>query len=528
MSEYEESGKINVEADDSEKTSTVDRTCKDETKIKDRDVAVDSGKSVKSLSSYADSSSHKLKESAVDERRFKATVDPAGKKEVQRGSATINASTMKDNQDARFKHLERSSKAEEDVKSIIGSELNDSSPMSEYEEYEEGSLVILADEQDKIFDVGSTDDSDIESSFSKPAVIRWRKVSDYVPPEEKVTAMDPEKPDRTPEPAVANIPSAVKQDGNGESIENIAAGRVSWLERLRGMWRGGRGRGRRGRGGRVIPGQVRTESESSAKERGYESEKSECEGSPRGRGKVVEDTREGTRRNNAAVKMQAVVRGWLQLRRYQKMKKLAIGLQAQIRAWRARREFGEMKREKAAIMIQTRVRGWLQRRRYQKAIRRIIVSQAAVRRYFAKKELKKLKIEAKSVSHQKELNKGLENKIIGLQQRLTEAKEENKALKTKVEKGAGLGEELAKLQKTEEESKSKSSRIKELEEELRSVKADLEHERDEKVDLVTEKVRSEEEWANIQAAHKVELANLKEELENSVKAAESNSQINRK
>ena len=236
----------------------------------------------------------------------------------------------------------------------------------------------------------------------------------------------------------------------------------------------------------------------------------------------------GIRRNNAAVKMQAVVRGWLQLRKYQKMKKLAIGLQAQIRAWRARREFGEMKREKAAIMIQTRVRGWLQRRRYQKALRRIIVAQAAVRRYFAKKYLKKLKIEAKSVSHQKELNKGLENKIISLQQRLTEAKEENKALKTQVQKGAGLGEELAKLQKTEEESKSKSNRIKELEEELRSVKADLEHERDEKVDLVTEKVRSEEEWANIQTAHKEELANLKEELENSVKAAESSSQINRK
>merc|ERR1719228_1053617 len=172
------------------------------------------------------------------------------------------------------------------------------------------------------------------------------------------------------------------------------------------------------------------------------------------------------------------------------------------------------------------VRGWLQRRRYQKTLRSIVLAQSAVRRHFAKKELKKLKIEAKSVSHQKELNKGLENKIISLQQRLTEAKEENKALKTQVEKGAGLGEELAKLQKTEEESKSKSNRIKELEEELRSVKADLEHERDEKVDLVTEKVRSEEEWANIQAAHKEELANLKEESENSVKAAESNSQIN--
>ena len=209
------------------------------------------------------------------------------------------------------------------------------------------------------------------------------------------------------------------------------------------------------------------------------------------------------------------------------MRQLAIGLQAQIRAWRARREFGEMKRNKAALMIQTAVRGWLQRKRYQKSLRMIVVAQSAVRRHFAKKELKQLKIDAKSVSHQKELNKGLENKIISLQQRLTEAKEDNKALRSKVEKGAGLSEELGKLKKTEEESKSKGNKIKELEEELRSVKAELEHERDEKVDLVTEKVKSEEEWANTQAEHKKDVDRLKEELENSKKMVESSSQINR-
>merc|ERR1712083_92548 len=89
------------------------------------------------------------------------------------------------------------------------------------------------------------------------------------------------------------------------------------------------------------------------------------------------------------------------------------------------------------------------------------------------------KIEAKSISHQKELNKVLENKIISLQQRLSETKEESKALKATVEKEAGLREELVKLQKTEEEeSKSKSNRIKKLEEELRSVKTDLEKERE--------------------------------------------------
>ena len=81
----------------------------------DRDEAL----GVKSLVSYVDSNSHKLKESAVDEKRFKPTVDPADKKEVQLGSGTIIVSTVKDDEDARFKQVERSSMAKEDVKPIL-------------------------------------------------------------------------------------------------------------------------------------------------------------------------------------------------------------------------------------------------------------------------------------------------------------------------------------------------------------------------------------------------------------------------
>jgi len=682
-----ESAKTNVQVDDSEKTTSVDPN-KDENKIKDRGDAMDSGKMVKPHSSFGDSNSHKIKESAVDERRSKPTVDPAVKKEVQRSLATITTSTMKDNQDTRFKHLERSSKAEEDEKPILlkepakstnGSELKDSDsktrtsanfskqdsipemkdgeilelavekpkeiyedndskslvndlppevkatevndkeiveeatkvsetgktkalarefkinqepdseesaddslslvidldnkapvvkektsvfdfddeleeklekplkpaldsikkPLADKEplessaggdvlssankqaepsettldqvqsdessktsslsspsyalfasgteieatsspspvsEYEEGSLIILADEQDKKTDDGNNDDTDVESSFSKPAAITRRKLSDYVPPEEqvileKVTAVDPEKPYRTPEPseqeqleksiasitgdipadaaesdssnyvqsapepelvvkrtvisqeetesavnallgesfesfeepveaaapqpvdsldddpmgscaddeaaaavaglatemspdnnedwhnrmamhqakqadkeavetAVANIPSADKQDENDESIENIAAeirrssieneerrpsveskdsdveavvddmeeespGRLGKAQAKESLTpRRGRSavsslqpspasvRGR-GRGGRVTRGQARTESESSGKEGGYESEKSEGEGTPRGRGKVSRNIRGG-------------------------------------------------------------------------------------------------------------------------------------------------------------------------------------------------------------------------------------------
>ena len=85
-----------------------------------------------------------------------------------------------------------------------GTEIEATSSPSPVSEYEEGCQIILADEQDKKADEGNNDDTDVESSFSKPAAITRRKLSDYEPPEEqvileKVTAVDPEKPNRTSE-----------------------------------------------------------------------------------------------------------------------------------------------------------------------------------------------------------------------------------------------------------------------------------------------------------------------------------------
>lgn len=53
-------------------------------------------------------------------------------------------------------------------------------------------------------------------------------------------------------------------------------------------------------------------------------------------------------------------------------------------------------------------------------MRGLVAVQGMVRCYLARRQLKKLKIEAKSIEHQKKLNKGLENKIISLQQKLNE------------------------------------------------------------------------------------------------------------
>ena len=71
-----------------------------------------------------------------------------------------------------------------------------------------------------------------------------------------------------------------------------------------------------------------------------------------------------------------------------------------------------------ATKIQACVRGWLARKRYERIRNGFILLQAHFRRRQARKIYKTLKIEARSVEHQRQLNKGLENKIISLQQQI--------------------------------------------------------------------------------------------------------------
>lgn len=84
-----------------------------------------------------------------------------------------------------------------------------------------------------------------------------------------------------------------------------------------------------------------------------------------------------------------------------------------------------------AITIQRHVRGWLARRWYMKEKQKVIICQAAIRRFMARRLYKKLRIEARSIEHVKTLNKGLENKIISLQQKMDELSKHNTELKKK-------------------------------------------------------------------------------------------------
>lgn len=88
------------------------------------------------------------------------------------------------------------------------------------------------------------------------------------------------------------------------------------------------------------------------------------------------------------------------------------------RGYLARKNRQQLVLGRKATVIQAHIRGMLARIRYKKIVRGITLCQAHFRRRKARKIFKAMKIEARSVEHQKQLNKGLENKIISLQQQI--------------------------------------------------------------------------------------------------------------
>ncbi|KAK7077772.1 Unconventional myosin-Va, partial [Halocaridina rubra] len=199
------------------------------------------------------------------------------------------------------------------------------------------------------------------------------------------------------------------------------------------------------------------------------------------------------RRTAAAIKIQACVRGWLKRIRYQRLKYTVIRIQSRARGTWARQRYEHMRRVRAAIVIQKYTRMWLAVKHYQMAVRGIITLQGMVKCFLARKQLKKLKIEARSVEHQKKLNKGLENKIISLQQKLTEMKQENSNIKTYKERISVLESQVAEMKALELQLKGTNDRVAELEAQVAKLSGDVETERGEKMDILTQKEQAEKE-----------------------------------
>lgn len=82
--------------------------------------------------------------------------------------------------------------------------------------------------------------------------------------------------------------------------------------------------------------------------------------------------------------------------------------------------------ERAAICLQAWVRCRLAQLRFRRVRAAVVLMQCCVRRRAARKELQKLRAEARSVERYRELNKGMEVKLMQLQLRADQQVREEK------------------------------------------------------------------------------------------------------
>lgn len=138
------------------------------------------------------------------------------------------------------------------------------------------------------------------------------------------------------------------------------------------------------------------------------------------------------RKNRAAITIQRYLRGWICRHRYIRLKKSIQAIQRYGRGYMARNRFKIAMENYKATEIQRFCRGYLARKAYQRKLRNIIIVQSCVRKFLARRLFKKMKAEARTISHLEKRYKGLENKIIELQQKYDSINKENSGLKVQV------------------------------------------------------------------------------------------------
>ncbi|XP_038178747.1 unconventional myosin-Va isoform X1 [Arvicola amphibius] len=227
------------------------------------------------------------------------------------------------------------------------------------------------------------------------------------------------------------------------------------------------------------------------------------------------------RRTKAATTIQKYWRMYVVRRRYKIRRAATIVLQSYLRGYLARNRYRKILREHKAVIIQKRVRGWLARTYYKRTMQAIIYLQCCFRRMMAKRELKKLKIEARSVERYKKLHIGMENKIMQLQRKVDEQNKDYKCLMEKLTNLEGvynsetekLRNDVERLQLSEEEAKVATGRVLSLQEEIAKLRKDLEQTRSEKKSIEERADKYKQETEQLVSTLKEENTLLKQEKE---------------
>ncbi|CAL8322536.1 unnamed protein product [Lota lota] len=201
-----------------------------------------------------------------------------------------------------------------------------------------------------------------------------------------------------------------------------------------------------------------------------------------GRGYLARRYAEQLRLTRAAVTCQKQYRMVRDRRAYLRVRRAVLTIQAFTRGMYTRRIFKEFLLHHKAMVIQKNVRGWMARKKFRRARNAAITIQCAFRCLRAKRQLKQLKIEARSAQHLKNLNTGMENKIVQLQRKMDD---QTKDLKSQNEQllstNTTLGSEVNKLQKELEQVRIRhgdGNQLTSLQEELERLRAELQESHD--------------------------------------------------
>uniref|UniRef100_A0A1A9X3S5 Myosin motor domain-containing protein n=1 Tax=Glossina brevipalpis TaxID=37001 RepID=A0A1A9X3S5_9MUSC len=232
------------------------------------------------------------------------------------------------------------------------------------------------------------------------------------------------------------------------------------------------------------------------------------------------------REQRAALIIGKHVRGWLVRRRYKRLRHTICGIQQYARGMLARKRFQEAMEHHKATQMQKYIRGYLARREYHKRMRNIIVCQASVRRFLARRQFKQLKAEAKTINHIQNMYKGLENKIITMQQRIDELNQDNAKLRQKTSEVSVLKMKLEMKKPLEVELKKLKAAMAERDEKVLQMLKQLEIERDEKMAMLEETAQKQEEWENQKQLWSVENEDMRRQLEEMIEIANRNETIN--
>ena len=216
------------------------------------------------------------------------------------------------------------------------------------------------------------------------------------------------------------------------------------------------------------------------------------------RGYLARSRLQAKREQRASIIIQKSARMFVQRTKYLVNIETAKEMQKFARGALSRKRFAVVARNAKLVSVQNMVRGYLERKHYQRFRKSALILQSCFRRWMATKEQSKLRKEAGEIVQIKKLNKGLENKIISLQQYIDEMNKELMELRDVQKQFDSLRIEFDLSRKRVSELEASTSHLADMEVNIKALKDQLEQEEGDKSALKNELEKVENAKFNLE------------------------------